>query len=66
MPDPSDNFKVNLNRESVGSGRWPRRCGTLPPVQAGLVGLFTSGLMSLSILVTTIAYTIRYRLGKMT
>ncbi len=40
MPDPSDNFKVNLNQNLWGFGRWPRgirRSGALPPVQAGLV-----------------------------
>ena len=63
MPDPSDNFKVNLNQNlwglvvglgALGAAEHYHLC------KLGWFGLFISGLMSLSLFATTTAYTINY------
>jgi hypothetical protein len=67
MPDPSANFKINLNQNlwglvvglaALGIGERYQLC------KLSLFGVFISSLMSLSLLATTIAYTINYCRGK--
>jgi hypothetical protein len=67
MPDPSGNFKINLNQNlwglvvglgALGIAERYNLC------RLGCFGLFISGLMSLSLLATTIAYTVNYCRGK--
>jgi hypothetical protein len=63
MPDPSDNFKVNLNQNLWGLVVGLGALGTAEHhhlCKLGWFGLFISGLMSLSLLATTTAYTINY------
>jgi len=63
MPDASENFKINLNQNlwglvvglgALGTAEHYRLC------KLGWFGLFISGLMSLSLVATTISYTINY------
>jgi hypothetical protein len=67
MPDPSEKFNINLNQNlwglvvglaALGAAEHYNLC------KLAWFGFFVSGLMSLSLLVTTIAYTIRYCRGR--
>jgi hypothetical protein len=69
MPDPSEKFKIALNQNLWGLVVGMGALGTAEHYHlCKLVwfGLFISGLMSLSVVFTTIAYTINYWRGKMT
>jgi hypothetical protein len=69
MPDLSESLKVNLNQNlwglvvglgALGTGEHYHLC------KLGWFGLFISALMSVSLVATTIAYTINYWRGRMT
>jgi hypothetical protein len=67
MPSPSDNFKINLNQNLWGLVVGLAALGMAEHYHLSRLerfGLFISGLMSLSLLATPIAFTINSCRGK--